>query len=144
MEDAELTILIRQLFSDGRPRDRESALRDLASRLGRRRLTGGLRSQLESALRTAVRRGILQNARGELSLLARNFSDYEIPFLKSQFLPAIGRTWITRKAAGQRLARWLGYGRTGPVIEKTVCTLINSLLRSGQLEKEGADWIRRR
>ena len=96
-----------------------------------------------TALRTAVRRGIIQNIRGELSILNRNIEDYDPHFLKTQFLAAIGRSWITRKEAGQSLARWLGFRRTGPNIEKSVRSCINSLLRSGEIEKEGLDWIRR-
>lgn len=143
VDQDELPCLVRQLFSDGQIMDRESAMRELATSLGHQRLGHRVRSQLLSGLRSAVRRGILQNVRGELSIHCRNINDYEFSFLKSQFLPSMGRTWITRKEAAQALARWLGFRRTGPVIEKAVRSLINGLLRSGSIEKEGAKWIRR-
>lgn len=143
MDQDELPCLVRQLFGDGQIMDRETAMRELATSLGHRRLGHRVRSQLLSGLRSAVRRGILQNVRGKLSIHCRNITDYEFSFLKSQFLPSMGRTWITRKEAAQSLARWLGFRRTGPVIEKAVRSLINGLLRSGRIEKEGSEWIRR-
>lgn len=102
-----------------------------------------MRSELQSGLRSAVRRGILQNVGGLLSIHCRNINDYEFNFLKSQFLPSMGRSWITRKQAAQSLARWLGFRRTGPAIEKAVRSLINGLLREGRLEKKGPEWLRR-
>ena len=113
VDDDALACLVRQLFSDGQLRDRESALRELAAGLGHQRLGHRVRSQLETGLRSAVRRGILQNLSGKLSIHCRNISDYEFSFLKTQFLPSMGRTWITRKEAAQSLARWLGFRRTG-------------------------------
>ncbi|MBL9159172.1 MAG: hypothetical protein JNJ70_16950 [Verrucomicrobiales bacterium] len=143
VDEADLPCFIRQLFNDGRARDRASALRELARLLGHQRLGPRVRLSLESALRTAVRRGILQNVRGELSLYARSVTDCDAAFLKSQFLAAIGRAWITRQEASRCFARWLGYRRTGPHLETSARSCINSLLRSGHLEKNGSDWIRR-
>jgi hypothetical protein len=143
VDDDDLACLVRQLFSDGQPRDRESALRELAASLGHQRLGHRVRSRLETGLRSAVRRGILQNVSGKLSIHCRNINDYEFSFLKSQFLTSMGRTWITRKEAAQSLARWLGFRRTGSVIEKAVRSVINGLLRVGSIEKEGPELIRR-
>ncbi|MEO8614184.1 MAG: hypothetical protein ABI600_03505 [Luteolibacter sp.] len=39
-------------------------------------------------------------------------------------------------------ARWLGFRRTGSVIDETARSLIKGLLREGRLEKDG-DCIRR-
>jgi hypothetical protein len=139
----EVPCLIRQLLGDGQPRDRDTTLRELASSLGHQRLGHRVRSQLETGLRTCVRRGVVQNARGQLSILNRTIGDYDFRFLKTQLLPAMGRSWITRKDVTQCLARWLGFRRTGPVIEKTVRSLINALLREGSLEKNGPEWLRR-
>ncbi len=128
---------IRQLFSDGATRDRETALRDLAHTLGYERLGPKIREILDTDLLTAVRRGILQNERGELSMLCRTIGDYERGFLKEQFLASLRRTWTDRDEAIQALARWLGYARTGPAITKTARSLINGLLRESRLETDG-------
>ncbi len=68
--------------------------------------------------------------------------DYEREFQKENFLSAIGRTWIEREDAIRLFARWLGYARTGPIIEDAARSLINGLIREGRLEKDG-DRIRR-
>jgi hypothetical protein len=134
--------VIRQVFSTGGARDRETALRDIAEALGYARLGPVIRETLESDLLTAVRRGILQNQGGELSLLNRSVEDYDRDFLKTQFLASLGRTWTDRETAAQVLARWLGFARTGPSIQATVRSLINGLLRERRIESS-ADQIRR-
>ena len=40
-------------------------------------------------------------------------------------------------------ARWMGYARTGPVIEETARSLINGLIRENRLEADG-ERIRRK
>ncbi len=111
VDDDDLACLVRQLFSDGQPRDRESALREIAASLGHQRLGHRARSQLETALRSAVRRGILQNTGGKLSIHCQTIKDYERGFLKEQLLAAInqnGRVWIERDEAMKRLQTALG------------------------------------
>jgi hypothetical protein len=116
---ADVLCAIRQLFDDAQARDRDTAMRDVAAALGYRRVGSRIREILHTDLLTAVRRGILQNQDGQLSLLARDLRDYQRDFLKENFLSAIGRAWIEREEAIRALARWLGFSRTGPVIEET-------------------------
>jgi hypothetical protein len=93
-----------------------------------------------------VGRGILQNHGGQLSLSTRAIGDYDRDELKKLFLAAInqnGRLWHTRDDAIRLFTRWLGFRRTGSLIEETARSLINGLLREGSLEKDGQDWLRR-
>ncbi len=53
-----------------------------------------------------------------------------------------GKRSITADTA-LRLARWLGFRRTGKIIDESARSLINGLLREGSLEKDGQSWIRR-
>ena len=135
--------VIRQVFSEGPPRERDAAIRDVARALGYRRTGARIHEILHTDLLTAVRRGILENTGGALRLLARSITDYERDFLKQQFLAAIGRPWIDRDTAIRDFCRWLGFARTGPVIEDTARSVINGLLREGRLEADGAELIRR-
>jgi hypothetical protein len=129
--------VIRQVFSTGGARDRETAMRDVAQALGFQRLGSHIREVLNKDILTAVRHGILENEDGQLKLLVGDVRDYEREFQKENFLSAIGRSWIEREDAIRLFARWLGYARTGPVIEDTARSLINGLLRGGRLEKDG-------
>lgn len=66
-------------------------------------------------------------------------------FLKSQFLAAIsehGRVWTAREDAIRAFARWLGFRRSGSVIDETARKLINRLLRDGRLQKDGDSILR--
>jgi type I restriction enzyme S subunit len=143
IDRTEVLQVIRQVFSEGPPRERDDAIRDVARALGYRRTGARIHEILHTDLLTAVRRGILENNGGELRLLARSITDYERDFLKQQFLAAIGRPWIDRDTATRDFCRWLGFARTGPVIEDTARSLINGLLREGRLEADGAELIRR-
>lgn len=134
---------IRKLFSTGGPRDREAALKELASALGYQRLGSAIRDVLHRDLLTAVKRGILENDRGELRLLARSLEDYDRAFLKTQFLAAMGRGWVEREEAIYRWVRWMGYGRTTEGMFDFGRSLINGLVRTGVVEVEGRDMIRR-
>jgi hypothetical protein len=50
---------------------------------------------------------------------------------------------MTESLRHPRFCRWLGFARTGPVIEDTARSLIHGLLREGRLEASGAEMIRR-
>jgi hypothetical protein len=142
-ERAEVLAIIRQIFDDGFSGDREDTVRAIARELGYQRTGHRIQEILDNDLRTAVRRGILENSNGKLQLLARSITDYERHFLKKQFLAAIDRPWIHRDEAIQTFARWLGFRRTGPLIEETARSLINGLIREGRLESDGSELIRR-
>ena len=143
IDRTEVLQVIRQVFSEGPPRERDAAIRDVARALGYRRTGARIHEILHRDMLTAVRRGILENTGGALRLLARSITDYERDFLKQQFLAAIGRLWIDRATATRNFCRWLGFARTGPLIGDTARSLINGLLREGRLEADGAEMIRR-
>jgi hypothetical protein len=102
------------------------------------------RDTLDNALRTAVRRGVLANDGVGLRLEVRRIEDYRRDFLKEQFLASLeGRAWKERADAIRGLARWLGFRRTGRVIDETLRSIINGLIRERRLETQG-ELIRRR
>jgi hypothetical protein len=128
---------IRQLFGEGGARDRETALKQLSLSLGYQRLGTKVREILERDLLTAVRRGILINNGGHLQLATGGLDAVDRDELKDGFLAAIGRSWIDREEAVRSFARFLGYARTGPVLEDTARSLMNGLIRDGRLESDG-------
>ena len=140
---SDVLAVIRQVFSDGQPRPRENAIREVAQALGYGRVGHRITDVLQTDLLTAVRRGILDNVEGELILLARSIADYDSDLLKRQFLAAIGRSWIDCDVAIQNFRRWMGFCRTGPVIEEAARSLIQELLRESRLEVHGPNLIRR-
>jgi hypothetical protein len=133
----EVMCRIRQVFGEGGPRERETALKQLSQSLGYQRLGTKVREILERDLLTAVRRGILVNESGQLRLAADSVDQVSRDELKDEFLAAIGRAWIDREDAARSFARFLGYARTGPVLEETSRSLINGLIREGRLEANG-------
>jgi hypothetical protein len=139
----EVMAVIRELFTAGGPRDRETALRDVARALGYQRLGKNVRELIDNDLRTAVRRGILDNAAGELSLLCRTIDQYERDHLIDMLLAAMGSGWWDREAAITQAARHLGFRRTGKKIAAAFKSAINAALRRGLLEKDGPHLIRR-
>ena len=140
---SEVLQTIRQVFSDGEPRDRETAIREIARALGYRRAGNRIQDIIHTDLLTASRRGILENSGGQLSLFARSLDGYERDFLKQQFLAAIGRTWIDREEAIREFCRWMGFARTGQLIEDSARSLINGLLREDRIESDNKNFIRR-
>jgi type I restriction enzyme S subunit len=68
----DILTVIRQVFSDRQPRTRDDAIRDVARALGYGRVGHRIQDVLHKDLLTAVRRGILENAGGELRLLFRS------------------------------------------------------------------------
>jgi type I restriction-modification system DNA methylase subunit len=139
----ELICIIRQLFSDGLTRTRDAAVAELARVGGYERTGSRIREELENGLRTAVRRGVLGSDADGLKLLAAGIADYERDFAKEQFLASLGGAgWRDRDDAIRSFARWLGYRRTGPLLDETARSLINGLVRGDRLETDGAS-IRR-
>jgi hypothetical protein len=79
---------IREVFLDGRPRERDDAVRDIARALGYRRVGSTIGELLDNGIRTAVRRGILDNAGGQLTLLCRSIDQYSRDQLVDMLLAA--------------------------------------------------------
>lgn len=140
---SDVLAVIRQVFSDGQPRNRQDAIRQVAQALGYGRVGHRINDVLQTDLLTAVRRGILDKVEDELILLARSIADYDRDLLKRQFLAAIGRSWIERYDAIQNFCRWMGFRRTGQIIDETARSLVQGLLRESRLEADGPNLIRR-
>ncbi len=145
MEKSDFMSLLREVLTAHGPCDRDASIKHAATALGYQRVRGGLAEILSNAIRTAVKRQVIFNERGQFSTGWSRVTDYEKDFLKTQFLAAIsenGRVWMEREEAIRAFARWLGFRRTGSVIDETARKLISRLLRGGKLESDG-DCIRR-
>jgi hypothetical protein len=130
--------LIRRFVGESQPIERDAAIKGLTSELGYERVGSRVREILDNAIRTAVRRGILSNEGGDLSVFARSVADYERDLLKEQFLASLqGGAWQDRDEAIRGFARWLGFRRTGSQVDETARSLVNGLLREGRLETDG-------
>jgi hypothetical protein len=135
---------IRQMFRGAEVRSRDDVISELETLAGGQRLDDQVREELDNGIRTAVRRGILENRGDGLALFTRNIGDYERGFLKDQFVAAMqGNAWAERNDSIRRFSRWLGFRRTGPSIDDAARSVINGLIRDGRLESNGSQ-IRRR
>ncbi len=134
---------IRDVFSSGGPRGRDQALRDVAEALGYQRTGSRIRAALDREIQTAVRRGILDNRGGQLSLLCRTIDQYTRDHLVAMLLAAMGGTWWARDEAIVAAARHLGFRRTGQNLHAAFRSAINAAIRRGLLERDGGDQIRR-
>jgi hypothetical protein len=135
---------IRQMFRGAEVRSRDDVIAELQTLAGSQSLDAQVREELDNGIRTAVRRGILENRGDGLALFTRNIADYERGFLKDQFVAAMqGHAWAERNDNIRRFARWLGFRRTGPSIDEAARSVINGLIRDGRLETNGSQ-IRRR
>ena len=138
-----LILRIRPLFARDDMLRREELATKLSEMIGYSASDPKARQETDNVIQAAVRRGILQDGGHELSLLARNISEYPREVLKDQFLASLnGSNWTERSESIPRFARWLGFRRTGPNIEDAARSVINSLIRGDRLEKMGSQ-IRR-
>jgi hypothetical protein len=142
-EQNDVLCKIRQMFSEGLELSRELAFKKIAKELGYDRVGSKIEETLDSDIRTAVKRGILENERGTLKILCKTIEGYEREFLKDQFLASIGRPWVEREEAVRAFTRFMGFRRAGEKIQDTVRSLINGLLREDRLESDG-QMIRRK
>lgn len=142
-EQNDVLCTIRQMFSEGLELTREEAFRKIAKELGYDRVGSKIEEILDSDVRTAVKRGILENERGTLKILCKTIDGYDRDFLKDQFLASIGRPWVEREEAVRAFTRFMGFRRAGEKIQETVRSLINGLLREDRLESDG-QMIRRK
>ncbi len=134
---------IRELFLDGRVRPRDEAIRDVARVLGFRRVGSTINEILGNDIRTAVRRGILDNTAGEFRLLCRTIDHHTRDHLIDILLAALGQGWSDRDEAIIAAARHIGFRRTGSAIRAAFKSAINGALRRGLLETDGPTRIRR-
>ena len=123
--------------------ERDELIRRLAQALGYQRVGHRIGEVLESAVTSAIRRGILVNEEGVLRIQTDDLRDFTRDSLKEVFLAAIGRSWIDREEAIRAFARYQGFARTGPAIDETARSLINGLLREGRLEADRENRLRK-
>ncbi|MGL4400849.1 MAG: restriction endonuclease subunit S, partial [Luteolibacter sp.] len=146
LEKGELMALLREVLTEHGPCDRDTLVKQAATALGFQRVRETLADSLSNAIRTAVRRQVLLNGGSTYSVNRAGIADFDMDFLKTQFLAAVseqGRVWTDRDDAIRAFARWFGFRRTGKVIDETARKLISRLLRGGHLEADG-DSIRRK
>lgn len=143
IDRAEVTCQIRDLLA--RPGltggvEREALLKELSVELGFKRLGPKIRESLHGVLIAAARRDILETDDGRARLVFRSIAELDREFLKEQFLASLeGTAWWEREVAIRDFARWFGFRRTGSVIEETARSLINGLIRTGDLESRGTE-----
>ena len=142
-EKADMILNLRQLFNGRGPRSREEIIAELSKLSDRQGGGAAAYEEAASAVRTAVRRQILESNGDTLTVATNSILNYERDDLKDHFLASLqGRGWIEREDSLPGLARWLGFKRTGKSIEDIGKSLINGLIREGRLESRGSE-IRR-
>lgn len=146
----EVLALIRKAFTEFGTRegaDRGDALKVVSEKLGFDRVGTIIREELESHLRTAVHRRIIErmNGNGTYALATRRIEDYlmdggdKYADLRRFLRAAISRAWINEDVAIRNTARYLGFARTGENIVLTLKGAINSAIRRNELERRGSE-----
>jgi hypothetical protein len=131
----ELICSLRQVVGQSAPRSREDVTAELQAFFP----NSQSREDLDSVIRTALRRNILESRGDRLALATRSIIDYRHDFLQDQFVAAMqGRSWIERDESVWRFAIWLGFRRASPFIDGATRSVINGLLRDGRLEARGS------
>jgi hypothetical protein len=119
----------------------DDLIHSMAREHGQQRTSQNMKLALTSVLATASRRRIVVNRAGMVDLYARSMSEYDIDFLKDQFLAALSNEstgYVERAHAVRAFARWMGFARTGPKIEETGAKIIRSLIRADRLTVQGS------
>jgi hypothetical protein len=105
--------------------------------MGYNRVGHRIREDLGDAIRTAVRRGILENSSGGLCLLCSSIDEYDRDHLIRMLTAAMGSSWCPQDDVMRAAARHLGYRRTGKKIQAAFKLAIRTALRRGLLERDG-------
>jgi hypothetical protein len=92
---------------------------------------------LDTALRAAVRRGVVRNDGSLLHPECRNIEDYARDYLVQYLLAVMGRTWWEQEEAIQWTAYYLGFRRAGSTIRETLKATIATAIRRGLVERAG-------
>ena len=138
-----LILRIRPLFAREATLRKDALATRLSELMGYAATDPKAQADTENIIQAAIKRGILLDEGGDISLLGRNISEYSRDVLKEQFLASMnGNNWMERSESIPRFARWLGFRRTGPNIDDAARSVINSLIRADRLEKMGSQ-IRR-
>ena len=130
----EIMAAIRDVFKTGGSLDPDTAMTDIARVLGFRRTGARIHEELRSALRTAIRRHIINRDKGVISLECATIDDYSRDELIGTLFAAMGTTWWDREDAIRTAAHRLGFRRTGSQIRKAFKSAINGAIRRGLLE----------
>jgi predicted nucleotidyltransferase len=138
----EIISAIREVFSAVESLDPDTAITKTARVLGFRRTGARITEELRSALRTAIRRHIVNRDNGFISIECATIDDYTRDELVETLIAAIGNTWWEREEAIRAAARRLGFRRTGSRITKAFKSAINGAIRRRLLETDGG-FIRR-
>ena len=143
----EVLAVVRELFATGGARDRDHAIRDIATALGYRRLGPRIVEIIGNDLKTAVRRRILERRGGQYVLYCRTIDEFSRNYSRDHqvkmLLAAMGSAWQTRDEAITATARHLGFRRTGRKIAAVFKSAINAAIRRGLIERDGPEQIRR-
>jgi hypothetical protein len=139
LDDGETMCALRAALTqaaDSLPRD--DLIRAAGRALGYARTSARLADALDDAIRRAVRRGIATSKRGALTLAARSIDGYQRDALKAQVLAVVRaqRAWVPREDVPRLLARWLGFGRTGGRIVEAAESVLQGLVRAGELQAQ--------
>lgn len=130
----EIIAAIRRVFSSVESLDPDTANTEIAHALGFRRTGTRITEEIRSALRSAIRRHIINRGEGLISIECASIDDYSRDELIKTILAAMGSTWWDREDAIRAAARRLGFRRTGKRITKAFKSAINGAIRRGLLE----------
>jgi hypothetical protein len=130
----EIMSAIREVFSVVEFLDPDSAITKTARVLGFRRTGARITEELRGALRTAIRRHIIDRHKGIISIECSTIEAYTRYELIETLLAVMGSSWWEREDAIRAAARRLGFRRTGSQIRKAFKSAINGAIRRGLLE----------
>lgn len=135
-EIEDLLAVVREVVCGPEPIARDEAVREIAQRMGAERVGARVRETVESALNTASRRSIIYTDARGLRPHCRTIGDYSRDDLKNVLRAVIGRTWTEEDEAIRLGARYLGFRRTGSLIQKAFKSAVRGALLQGQLERD--------
>jgi AIPR protein len=131
----ELICSLRQILGESETRSPHDVIAELQTLFPNYQA----REDLESVVRTGLRRNILESRNGGLAVATRSIIDYRQDFLKEQFVAAMpGRSWIERDESVRKFAIWLGFRRASSFIDGATRSVISGLIRDGRLEARGS------
>ncbi len=104
--------------------------------MGFDRLGPRIRKVIEGDLRAAARRDVIYDGLSRLYLDSRTIHDYTRKQLKKYLLAVMGSTWWEQDDAIRAAARYLGFRRAGPAIQRAFRSAINGAIRQGRLERD--------
>ena len=143
-ETEEVMAVFRQVLRPGGERTRLELLREVARGLGFKRLGRNIEDGLRGHLRAAIRREIV-GVEGVDTVMqrSRNLADYdreEIRERLSQMTDASGRD---QEEVMRLVAAYYGFRRLTEGARAALRTAINSAIRHGVIERDGARLLRR-